>query len=125
MIGPSAAFLAALVAWVSSVSGLPVPPTPRVVVDMMWPYGANVGGYEILGEVHLRPGWDQNNIENQAELAHELVHVAQNAAHIFYHCDAERERLAYAVQAVYLAKFNVDFWKEHPPRWLANLEECR
>lgn len=124
MIGPSAAFLAGMMTWVASITGLPVPPTPKIIFDVVWVFHENVQAYEIPGEIHLKRSWDQNNAANRAQLAHELVHIAQDAAHIRYRCDAERECLAYAVEAIYLAKYNVDFWKDHPPRWLANLEEC-
>lgn len=123
MIGPSAAFLAGMIAWVSSVTGLPVPPTPKIIFDTVWTDDADA--YALPGEIHLKRNWDQNNPVHQAYLAHELVHVSQWAAHVKYHCQNEAERLAYAVQAIYLSKFAVDFWEDHPPRWLASKEECR
>lgn len=122
MIGPSAAFLAGMMAWVSAVTGLPVPPTPKIIFDIVW--SRDYDAYALPGEVHLQRSWDQNNPTDQAYLAHELVHIAQFASHAKFHCDAEGERLAYAVQAIYLAKFGIDFWENHPPRWLAGKEEC-
>lgn len=122
MTGPTVAFVLTMLRLASQMSGLPEPPAPLIVFDhkvKQWE------AYADPGVVHLDPHWRQDKLMDQSILLHELVHIAQFSAGVQFQCLAERERLAYAVQAVFLAQHGVDFWKDHPPTWLAKLEECR
>lgn len=98
MAAPSAAFLAATLAWVSQVTGFTIP-TPQIQLierDCLPPRNAETSP----GVVKLNAEWDARSIEDQCILAHELVHVGQFAARLKFKSVDEMEPLAYAVEHV-------------------------
>jgi hypothetical protein len=134
MAGPLPTFVAAMLLWVSQLTGLPMAEPPPIFVvtaaeGIRLHSSAEGGTIAVTTEraVYLHPSISQTgDPESDSMLVHELVHWLQIQADKQYHCDAEAERLAYAVQEVYLAFRGVDFWKvmRWRPRELAKLMEC-
>ena len=119
MIGPTAAFLAATMAWVAQVTGLPPAPTPRVTLARSSVDGtplehsaADDGRFHaaaetVPGHVYLNLGWHQNDPIDDCILAHELVHVLQfNAGQ-----KACVEPLAWFTEAYCLEQRGIDFYR--------------
>ena len=53
--------------------------------------------------IYLAEGWTGLSHADLSVLVHEMVHHMQNLAGLKYHCPQEREKLAYAAQARWLA----------------------
>lgn len=60
----------------------------------------------------LTEGWDAGDPADVSALVHELVHHLQNDAGARYWCSGEREAEAYAVQAEWLAQFDMTLESE-------------
>lgn len=104
---PHAALVAALLAFASSVSGLPVPPDakpPRITLSATShgrPLGVNepeAGITDIVtGSIDLYPEWGRLRADN-CLLAHELTHYLQAVNGVAFRMTPEaRERQAYRV----------------------------
>jgi hypothetical protein len=134
-MAPSAALVAAMLAWVSSVSGLPPAPVPRIVMTARAPDGTVIAptgtpgadwGLSSPGQVYLNPAWDAAKPVDMSVLAHELTHIEQFASGRHFRCDGEMEAMAYDVQSYYLAEHGVDFWRQtrYTPAALIERTEC-
>lgn len=60
----------------------------------------------------LTEGWDAGDPADVSALVHELVHHLQNDSGVSYWCSGEREAQAYAVQAEWLAQFDMSLESE-------------
>jgi hypothetical protein len=111
---------ATLAAWIAVNTGLPAvaPPNIQLVTPVTMSevaFGPGVAPSPLLralysapaGTVYLRRNWDPSKLRDQSELLHELVHHHQIAHRLPYACAAERERLAYDLQIVWLREQGV------------------
>jgi hypothetical protein len=138
---PTAALLAATLAWVAAVTGLPPAPAPRIVITERGPDGTPLahrlpagtrypdrarGAAAGPGIVYLPLGWTEGDPIDDCILAHEIVHIFQYASGRRYHCTEAMEPLAYAVENYCLAQRGVDYWraKGMTPLRQARLTEC-
>ncbi len=62
--------------------------------------------------IHLPIGWTGRTPAELSVLIHEMVHHLQGKASMNFACAAEREKLAYAAQAKWLALFGSSLSKE-------------
>jgi hypothetical protein len=112
---------ALLTAWIVTSHGLPLPPEPPRIATMTPVERAAlhahrsdgaptvVGSYDTRdGTIYLTEGWDSADFVDVSVLVHELVHHLQDGAGRTHACPEEREALAYAVQAEWLAMFGQD-----------------
>ncbi len=119
--------LAAIEAWLSTEFDLPVsgePPRVELIPPdrLIWlryhgllPEGAMARAQASLMRdtvaiyvdsqrtIYLAEGWTGLSHADLSVLVHEMVHHMQNLAGLKYHCPQEREKLAYAAQARWLA----------------------
>jgi hypothetical protein len=113
--------VAAMIAWISTQTGLSMvsPPrvefvTPPIMSEIV--SGPNVAPNPQLralyirhsATIYLRANWDPSRLNDQSELVHELVHHFQRVHNLPYQCDAARETLAYDLQMKWLKEQGVE-----------------
>lgn len=62
--------------------------------------------------IYLPEGWNGGTPAEVSVLVHEMVHHLQNAAGLKYECPQAREKLAYAAQNQWLARFGHNLMDE-------------
>lgn len=78
---------------------------PQLVVDAM-PGRSTVALYDDENETIFLPiGWTGTSPAEQSILVHEMVHHLQRKAQLRFECPMAREKLAYAAQDRWLARF--------------------
>jgi hypothetical protein len=113
--------VAALIAWISTQTGLNMVASPRVEFVAQSIMSEIVSGPNIApnpqlralyirdsATIYLRANWDSSRLNDQSELVHELVHHFQKVHDLPYQCEAARETLAYDLQMKWLKEQGVE-----------------